>query len=177
MTVICLSVSPFCGQTPVCVAHGTPIVSPAATKPQELNDICGEMRGRDTQGEEMGGREFGLGQPRWKGRRPDALPPLPVHTCGGRGPPGSPIMSTASPSLEQFFGPLISVALGHWGREVPGPLVGLRAQSVPSLTLALAFLGHGQGQMSPDSCCFLGLTSSGDSTFPSQEPHCPEVLS
>lgn len=95
----------------------------------------------------------------------------------GEGPPGSPLMSTASLSLEQFFGPLISVALGHWGREVPGPLVGLRAQSVPPLTLALAFLGHGQSQMSPDSCCFLGLTSSGDSTFPSLEPHCPEVLS
>lgn len=100
------------------------------------------------------------------------MPSCPSQCAGvgGGGPPGSPIMSTASLSQEQFFGPLVSVALGHGGREVPGPLVGQSTQSVPPLTLALAFLGPGQSQMWPASCCFLGLTSSEDSSFPFQEP-------
>ena len=77
-------------------------------------------------------------------------------------------MSTASLSLEPSCRPLILVALRHWGREVPGPLVGQRAQSVPSLTLALTFQRHCQSQMWPASRTRLeGLANSEVGAFPS----------
>lgn len=125
-------------QTLVCVAaHGTATASLAAAKPYKLN-ICGEVAGCRAQRKGVcAGQEQPVGR-RWGGEKEIGCFPSPpcdrlgvVCRCRGEGGVAGvgrslelAVISTTSLSLEPFFGSLISVALGHWGREVPGPLTG-----------------------------------------------------
>lgn len=67
---------------------------------------------------------------------------------GARWMPGTPSNehSQAAPPPEPFFGPLISVALGGGGREMPE-----HTQHTPP---PLASQGHGQSCMWMLRCCF-----------------------